>query len=108
MRLVFLCPAAVMVFASAMAYTGRIPAGWFDSPWDKVVHLLLYGWLAAATALVLPERLRPLGLWAPLALGLADELLQKLSTKRSPDVMDFAADAAGVILGYVVVRSTSR
>jgi len=105
---ILLSPAAVIVVASAMAYLQLIPGGLFHSPWDKAAHMALYGWLAAAMAVALAPRWRAFALWAPLALGVADELSQSLSAHRSADVMDFAADTAGVILGYAFFRSTSR
>lgn len=105
---ILLSPIAVIFVASTMAYLQMIPGGLFHSPWDKAAHMAIFGWLAAALAIVLPLRFRDFSLWAPLALGLADELLQSLSAHRSSDLMDLAADTAGVILGYALFRSTSR
>lgn len=105
---ILLSPIAVIVAASAMAYLQMIPGGFFHPPWDKAAHMAIYGWLAAALAIVLAPRWRAFALWAPLALGLADELTQSLSRNRSADALDFAADTVGVILGYAFFRSTSR
>ena len=105
---ILLAPVAVIVIASAMAYLQLIPGGLFHSPWDKAAHMAIYGWLAAALAIVLAPRFRVFAFWAPLALGLADELSQTLSKSRSADIWDFAADSAGIILGYAFFRSTSR
>ncbi len=105
---ILLAPIAVIVSASAMAYLQLIPGGLFHSPWDKAAHMAIYGWLAAALAIVLAPRFRAMALWTPLALGLADELAQSLSKHRSADINDFAADTAGIILGYAFSRSTSR
>ena len=105
---ILLAPVAVIVTASTMAYLQMIPSGLFYSPCDKLAHMALFGWLAAAMAVVLAPRWRAFALWTPLALGLADELTQSLSRSRSADVLDFAADTAGVILAYAFFRSTSR
>lgn len=105
---ILLSPVAVIVTASTMAYCQLIPGGFFHTPWDKAAHLAIYGWLAAALAVVLEPRFRAFALWTPLALGLADELLQSLSKHRSADAMDFTADAVGVLIGYALFRSTSR
>jgi VanZ family protein len=105
---ILLAPVAVIVTASTMAYLRMIPGGLFYSPWDKLAHMALFGWLAAAMAVVLAPRWRAFALWMPLALGIADEFAQSFSTHRSADAMDFAADATGIIVAYAFFRSTSR
>ncbi len=105
---ILLAPIAVIVTVSTLAYLQMIPGGVFHSPWDKAAHMAIYGWLAAALAIVLAPRWRAFALWTPLALGLIDELTQSLSRHRSADAYDFAADTAGIILGYAFFRSTSR
>jgi glycopeptide antibiotics resistance protein len=70
---------------------------------DKLLHLIAYG------AMVLPvslERIFPhfsVFLFA-LAYGGCIELIQPF-TGREADIMDFLANAAGIILGILVARS---
>lgn len=96
--------AAFMLLVSALAYLGLIPTGWFRSPFDKVMHGLLFGLLALSLHAWLPPRRRILAWAIPLALGALDEGAQSLSRSRSSDVRDFAADAAGIVLAGRLAR----
>jgi VanZ family protein len=100
-----LAPVAVITVATGLAYMNGIPNGWFQAPWDKIAHLTLYGWLAAAMAVVLPRDWRQGALWIPMLFGVADEWAQSFSRNRSSDVLDFLADATGIVLAYLLVRS---
>lgn len=97
--------AALMLVASALAYLNLIPGGWFRSPWDKAIHFLLYGGLALSLHAWIQPRWRMLAWAIPLVLGAVDEGTQSLSRFRSPDVRDFAADAAGIVLAGRLART---
>ena len=90
--------AALMIAVSTLAYHNLIPGGWFRSPWDKVMHFLLYAGLALSLGFGLPPRWRALAWAIPLALGVCDECAQSFSRYRSADLGDFAADAAGILV----------
>lgn len=97
----------VFVTASTLAYLHLIPRGLFLAPWDKVAHFAIYGALSLALAWCMPSR--PALAWTlPLALAAADELTQSLSRFRSPDWLDFSADAAGIFLAIVFLRRSPR
>jgi VanZ family protein len=76
-----------------------------DAPgFDKVAHFGAYallGWLLVRAA---DRSLLPLALGAVLGVlyGAADEIHQMYVPGRSPDVMDWVADAAGVIAATFV------
>ncbi len=71
--------------------------------WDKLAHALAYGALGALAALALRRRLRGLLLvlaaagWAT-AVGALDEWHQQWVPRRSPDLLDLAADAVGAVI----------
>lgn len=93
---------AGLMAASAMAYLNLVPGQWFRTPFDKVAHFIAFGAVAYCLPPWLPAGRASLALWIPLALAGADEMTQTLSRRRSPDVLDFAADAAGIGLAYLL------
>lgn len=93
---------AGLVTASALAYLNLVPGGMFRSPLDKVAHFIAFGVVALCLPPWLPAGRASLALWIPLALAGADEVSQNLSRRRSPDILDFAADAAGIGLAYLI------
>lgn len=101
-------PLAFFVAASAMAYLGLVSVALFESPWDKTVHFLVYGAIAFTLPPWLPARFASLALWLPLGLAGADEWVQALSSRRTSDVWDFAADAAGIALACAIHRFSAR
>lgn len=90
--------ATLMLAISTLAYLNLIPGGWFRSPWDKAMHCLLFGGLAFSLGAGVQPRWQALCWAIPLALAVADECAQSLSRYRTPDVLDFAADAVGILL----------
>ncbi len=106
-RLLLFLVVTVFVTASTLAYLHLIPRGLFLAPWDKVAHFAIYGALALALAWCVPSR--PALAWTfPLTLAALDELTQSLSRFRSPDWLDFAADAAGILLAIAFLRRATR
>jgi len=92
----------LVVGISLAAYTGRLPALPDVPHIDKLGHAILIGGLAFSLDGALDHR----GLFkahafprlAPvlvLAVAGVEEYLQRLSPRRSSDILDFAADVAG-------------
>ena len=70
---------------------------------DKVVHVLLFGALAAATAARFGR-----GLGWVLLYGVVSEVLQSvLPIHRDGGVWDAAADTLGAVVGWWLVRSVA-
>lgn len=81
--------------------------------WDKVAHLIEYGILGflsqRAARLTWPSE-RVGGAWrrmglvilAGLCVAAADELFQSTVPNREPSLADFAADAAGLVIGFAL------
>ena len=72
------------------------------TPWDKVIHLLVFAALAFGLSAARPKA--PISAVAALALGigLADELHQYLVPTRQPSIDDWLADAAGTFCGLLL------
>jgi VanZ family protein len=69
---------------------------------DKVQHLAAYAGLMLWFAQVMAGRTqRAILVWLLVALGVALELAQGLTGYRSLSLADMAANAAGVILGWL-------
>ena len=66
---------------------------------DKLGHFMAYGSLMFWFSQLEVSRKRLLWALAFVAMGIGLELLQSLTTYRSYDPMDMAANTAGVILG---------
>ena len=107
-----LLPAAL--YLALLFFAGLIPLASMPGPdfalVDKVWHLLAFGGLAALLSRVLRHFGRPLqqaiaiAALVSAALGGLLELLQSLTPYRSADFADFAADALGAGLAYLVLR----
>ncbi len=68
---------------------------------DKVVHVCLFGGLGGLGAWSAPDKYLEVAVGG-MGFGLATELGQTLVPTRSFDLLDLAADAAGVLLGILV------
>ena len=79
---------------------------------DKLLHLAVYGILAvlASRSGIRDGRPRPLlrALALTVIVGLADEAIQALGSRRTADLYDLLADAAGALAGVLVMRFFSR
>lgn len=74
---------------------------------DKIVHLCLFAGLGGIGAWSLPDRLIGVAVGG-MMFGLATELGQMLVPTRSFELLDLAADVAGVVLGILVSRWSPR
>jgi len=82
---------------------------------DKLLHFTEYALVAMLAARAFGSLPRPEGFWALLGLtllavcllGVADELYQSTVPRRTPDPLDWLADAAGGLVGgavYLLIR----
>lgn len=100
----------LLLWAAAVLVVGGLDLGIdasLPSGSDKVAHFIMYGVGGALAAWARRYR----GGWAGLAglilvllTGVADELHQSTVPTRHADIWDWAADAAGAILAYLVAR----
>jgi len=108
---------AVTALIGTMAYLGRIPV-WRVLAWpyaDKAMHFLLVGgiafWMVGGWG---DRRLRlgalrvPLAVSGPLLLATLEELAQAFSPRRNADILDLAADAAGLLTFWWLARTLVR
>ncbi len=117
----FLRILVVVLYMSAMFVVSHIPGNRLVAPdflsYDKLLHLLeymIFGFLIAwALAIHTPggSSVRKTGLVLIVGWGYAmlDEIHQYFVPSRSMDILDFAADAIGVILGvglYLLIVNT--
>ncbi len=85
----------------------RRPHSFLEHFPDKLLHFVEYALLAALTARAINSLPRPDAWWLVLlltflvvaVLGILDELYQSTIPHRSPEVLDWVADAAGGLLG---------
>jgi hypothetical protein len=92
----------ISVVAQCLAlYSPSTPAGPSGLPVDKVVHVLLFGVVAAIGMLaVIPRQWLLIGL---LLQAVVSELVQgALLADRGADVWDFVADVVGIGAGLLV------
>ncbi len=82
------------------------PSADFESS-DKVGHLAAYGVLMLAFSLLYEKR-RPLMAGAFIALGIALEFVQGALGYRSFEVADMAANALGVLLGWLAAQPLAK
>jgi VanZ family protein len=79
---------------------------------DKFVHFVLFAVLGGALGVGRRWSGSTVSHWTVLAVGLlygaSDEWHQALVPNRTPDVQDWLADAAGVVVGYLAVTYLSR
>ena len=95
------------------AYLGLLPAvGLLRWPYaDKVMHFLLIGgisfWIVGGWGdrrMSLGRLRLPLAVAAPMVVAAAEECMQVLSPRRNADLADFAADAAGLLVFWLLGR----
>lgn len=96
---------------AAVVVASFVPAAAPPGAWgaDKVLHFMVFLFLAAVPAAVLPRR--PALLWAEvfvLAVGLGIELVQSFIPGRVGSGGDLLADALGVLIGIAVGRQVWR
>lgn len=82
---------------------------------DKIVHAGLFALLgflmtfgASHANWLSPRKKAPFVLILGIVLGLLDECHQRFVPFRNPDVLDAAADAVGIILGWMAHGFLSR
>jgi VanZ family protein len=100
----------VFVYATAIFVVSSIPGA--DMPagaiWkiDKIVHFAVFVGLGALVYRALPRY------WLAVAIasayGALDELHQKLTPGRSPEIKDFIADVCGALLGALLALFVLR
>jgi VanZ family protein len=94
---------AVVLLSIVVLFSPRAPSEHGIPNLDKVVHAVLFGLLAATTWWRFAAH--RLGLAAVIAYGALSEVVQAVGLpRRDGDVRDFCADAAGALLGWLVVR----
>lgn len=83
-----------------------------DLPLDKAAHFFMYGTLGVLLARGWVRAGRKPRAWIlvafALSCGLADELNQSRTTTRSPEVLDWVADALGIVAGFTLVTRRHR
>lgn len=77
-------------------------------PSDKLNHLLVYGALMAWFAALQPRRRHPRLALLLALFGLLLEAAQGLTAYRMPGLYDAAANSAGVLLAWLLVRDRLR
>jgi VanZ family protein len=84
-----------------------VPAPDTTLPLDKAAHFVMYGVLGALAGRgwLRTNRMHPvvLPVLFAIAVGAVDELHQRTVEGRSSDVVDFAADMAGVLVGFQLI-----
>jgi len=90
----------------------NVPAVETDLPLDKAAHFFMYGILGVllARGWVRAGGTPPAWLLIAVALscGLGDELNQSRTVTRSPEVLDWVADALGITAGFTLVARRHR
>lgn len=85
----------------------HIPQPRTGLPLDKIAHFTVYGVLGAlAAGSWLRAHRKPAAfivIALALSVGAADELHQRTVAGRFSDIADFAADTAGVLIGFTLV-----
>lgn len=99
--------ALVLFMLSELRVVPRMARSLFFLPPDKVVHFLLYlalgsllAWARHAGGRGIPHVALVL---AGAAYGGLDEVHQAFVPRRSPDIEDWFADVAGVVVGYMAM-----
>lgn len=78
------------------------------TPWDKVLHLLVFAALAIGLSAAWPRAAISTIAALALGIGLADELHQYLVPTRQPSIDDWLADAAGTFCGLLLWQRLAR
>lgn len=104
---------AVVAVPAGLWFGGAQPVavGLIPSPWDKLAHVAVFAVLAAAIGLASGQRggrLLALALAGAVLVGWVDEWHQTRLPGRNAGWDDFAADAAGALLGAWLTESWLR
>jgi VanZ family protein len=91
----FACLVAAVALALAVLTAGPHHIA---APWDKVLHFLVYGAIAALLGLGTEARAPLAVTLAVIGFGAVDELRQLFAPGRSAELADFLADAAAAVL----------
>jgi VanZ family protein len=102
----------LVLWAAAVITVGSLELGWggmasLPSGSDKAAHFAMYGVggvLAVWVRRIRGVRAGTVGLLFVLMVGVIDELHQAGLPTRESDFWDWAADAAGAAVGYLVTR----
>lgn len=70
--------------------------------WDKAQHASAFAFLLLVGVLSHPAKLMPV-FWGLLVYGGLIEIIQSFSGWREGDVLDWAADCTGVLIGYGLI-----
>lgn len=108
----------MLVYLAVLFWAGLIPLKHLPGPEfklaDKVWHAAAFGGLAVLGSRALRHWKRSsdfanrAAAWLAVALGGVLEILQSFTAYRSADVADFAADALGAGLAYLVLVQLTR
>ena len=103
---VFLLTAGLFIGGAA-----PVAVGLFKPPWDKLAHVLTFAVMGAGFGLASGARgwrMLAVVLGGALAVGAIDELHQLWLPGRDAGLDDFVADAAGGLLGALLLTGTYR
>lgn len=103
----------VFLLTAGLFFGGAAPVavGLFKPPWDKLAHVLTFAVMGVAFGLASGARgwrVPAVVLGGALAVGAMDELHQLWLPGRDAGLDDFAADAAGGLLGALLLTGTYR
>jgi VanZ family protein len=106
----WLVAAVTVSFVANLFYLGAKPfaVGLFPSPWDKLAHLLTFGFIASLLWL---GWLRQRPLWVVILvtlIGVADEMHQQFLPGRSADPYDLLTDMAAALLAVTLLHAIGR
>lgn len=89
----------LLLLAAIFAGGGQLGAGnLFVTPWDKLVHLLVFGCIGFLVALGFPSLSLGAVLLTVAAVGAADEFHQMFLASRQAAIDDWLADLVGGLL----------
>ena len=103
---VFLLTAGLFIGGAA-----PVAVGLFKPPWDKLAHVLTFAVMGAGFGLASGARgwrMLAVVLGGAMAVGAIDELHQLWLPGRDAGLDDFAADAAGGLLGALLLSGAYR
>ena len=103
----------VVAVGAALFIAGAMPfaVNLIPSPWDKLAHVALFALISMAIGVASGARGWRMVLYAfggALLLGTLDELHQALLPGRNAGWDDLASDAAGALIGAIVLARSRR